>query len=126
MGAWGHAFNANDDAADWLAAFEDAPSWTMVAGALKLNDGHIEAVTGSEAVAAAELVAAGLGKPHAELAPELADWAAENSQGSELLREPARKALATLLNGSELQELWDETGDTTWRDEIADLQARLN
>jgi hypothetical protein len=126
MGAWGHEFNANDDAADWLAEFEEAPSWTTVANALKLKSDYIEADAASNAIAAAELVAAGLGNPHSDLTPEIGEWIAANSQGSGPLKELALAAVLTVLNGSELQELWDEAEDASWRDEVSNLQTRLS
>ena len=126
MGAWSHEFNANDDAADWLADFEDTPSWANVAEALDLDDDYIEVDVASCAIAAAELVAAGLGKAHGKLSPEIGEWVAANSDGAADLKDKAQAAVAAVLNGSELQELWDEAEDADWRDEIGNLQTRLN
>ena len=125
MGAWGHQFDENDDAADWLADFADSPSWANCQEALQLTDDYIEADTASRAIAAAEVIAAGLGKPHPNLDAAIAQWAAQNSDGAKTLRQTASAAVVKAEDESELQELWEEGDSTDWHNTLDDLKSRL-
>jgi hypothetical protein len=125
MGAWGHQFDENDDAADWLADFADAPSWTKCQLALQFADEYIEADAASCAIAAAEVVAAGLGKPNPGLDNAIAQWAAQNSDGAKTLRQTASAAVVKTEDESELQELWEEGDGADWHDTLDDLKSRL-
>jgi hypothetical protein len=123
MGAWGLLFDENDDAADWLGDFSDDPTWETVDeafGVIAANGTDLEAPECCEALAAAEIVAAGIGKPSHRLDPEIAAWAQENAAGAASRREPACKVLGMIRGESELQELWQET------DEFADWQASVD
>jgi hypothetical protein len=124
MGAWGLLFNENDDAADWLAEFSDEPNWNLVDHALAAipNDTkeYVEAPECSQALAAAEVVAAAIGKPSTRLDDGISAWATDNTTGGEARADIARIALARIRDNSELQELWEES------DEYADWQASVN
>ena len=121
MGAWGLLFDENDDAADWLAEFGDAPDWGIVDQALDVTgEDYLEAPDCSNALAAAEIMAAGIGKASPRLDPELAAWAARSPQEAEKRRGKAAEVLSRVLEDSELSELWQET------DEYADWQASVN
>ena len=123
MGAWGLLFDENDDAADWLDEFSDDPSWDAVDrafGVIAVEGADLEAPECCEALAAAEIVAAGVGKPSNRLGPEIAAWAQANAAGAASRQGPARHALGRIRGESELQELWQET------DEFADWQASVD
>ena len=121
MGAWGLRFDQNDDAADWLAEFSDEPSWEAVDDALRASNAeYVEAPECSMALAAAEVVAAGLGSPSSDLDEAVLEWATGNSSGAAARRQPAQTALARIRDDSELNELWQEA------DEYADWQASVN
>jgi hypothetical protein len=121
MGAWGHLFDENDDAADWLADFEDSLNWATVDEALAITEAdYIEAPDASNALAAAEVVAAGLGKGSPRLERAISEWALAHSSEAAARREQAVSALTVVRDNSELQELWQEA------DEYADWQTSVN
>ena len=121
MGAWGLRFDQNDDAADWLAEFADEPSWEAVDSALSACSAeYVEAPECSMALAAAEVVAAGLGSPSSDLDEAVLEWATGNSSGAAGRGQAAQVALARIRDDSELNELWQEA------DEYADWQASVN
>ncbi len=121
MGAWGHLFDENDDAADWLAEFEDSPSWSLVDDALEGADAdHVEAPEAANALAAAEVVAAGLGKASPRLESAVLEWAATGATEAAARRQRAIAAVTAIRDDSELRDLWQEA------DEYADWQASVN
>jgi hypothetical protein len=121
MGAWGHLFDENDDAADWLADFEDSPDWATVDEAFAAARGdYIEAPDASNALAAAEVVAAGLGKASPRLEAAITKWASAHSSDAVSRLHQAIAALTIIRDNSELQELWQEA------EEYADWQASVN
>jgi hypothetical protein len=121
MGAWGYLFDENDDAADWLADFAESPSWAVVDRALAITDAdYVEAPDASNALAAAEVVAAGLGKASPRLEGAVAEWATPQAGAAAARRELAIAAITIVRDGSELSELWQEA------DEYADWQASVN
>ena len=127
MGAWGHQFDENDDAADWLGEFSDSPAWDACAAAFSAIDGdYVEAPECSCAIAAAEVVAAGLGKPSDRLDDAIIDWATEHADGAPSLKNAAVAALLRIRNDSELAELWNEGDADEWLATIDDLNSRLN
>jgi hypothetical protein len=127
MGAWGLLFNENDDAADWLADFEDAPDWATVDAALRVADADfLEAPDAAMALAAAEVVAAALSKPSPHLEAAIAEWAAGQSDAAEHRREPAKQALVRVRDESELQELWEESDEfADWIKSVDETLSRL-
>jgi hypothetical protein len=126
MGAWGSEFSANDDAADWLDDFEAAPSWIAVEEALNVSEAYIEADVASRAIAAAEIVAAGLGNAHPDLDEALVEWVRANATGAAALKDRALATVGTILSDSELRDLWNEAEDPSWQVEVSNLQTRLN
>ncbi|WP_210491725.1 DUF4259 domain-containing protein [Patulibacter sp. SYSU D01012] len=69
MGAWGPGHLENDDAADWLADFEEEPTVAMVTAALEAvveERGFVDAPLACEALAACEAIAAAVGHPVAD------------------------------------------------------------
>ena len=107
MGAWGTAPFDNDDAGDWVYALED---------------------DGVAAVAAAAAVALTSGVP-VESSEEVDDWlTAADPAALEELRTLATQAAAALhrvLDGSELAELYGETGDVEWRERRTVMKTAL-
>ena len=130
MGAWGHHFDENDGAADWLAEFEDEPNWDIVGAAFRnvTSDpkAYVEVDEGSAALAAAEIVAASRGRGSQRLPEVLSQWATANAGGGAALIEPARSAIAAVRDGGELRELWDESEEASdWLSTVDDLISRL-
>ena len=110
MGARGHDAFSNDHALDGVDGLLAAGDTGPVQGAL----------------AAAEIVAAVRGKPGADLPKKLVAWQAGKSRPSDALLELARRAVAKVMQDSELKDLWVESGNPqAWEDGVKDLQARL-
>jgi hypothetical protein len=128
MGAWGAGPFQNDDASDWALDLASAGSAVQVREALKARSAeYLEAPEGSIILAAAEFVAAALGQPGGDLPDGVRTWLA--AHGSEVTADDATIALAAIDrvtgDGSELRELWDESGVDTWSESIAELRQRL-
>ncbi len=126
MGAWGTGPFDNDDAGDWVFELED----DGVAAVRAALDVPAESTADRQAaaVAAAAVVALTQGV-HVESSAEVDDWlAAAEPSALEELRALALAAAAVLhrvLDGSELAELYDETGEGEWRDRLTVMETAL-
>jgi hypothetical protein len=129
-GAWGTGSFDNDDALDWA---DECTRSTSVASLVTAFDAavrnkYVEAPDGSRAVAAAEVVAAALGKPNPKLPSGLRAWVQRQpSANLASLAPQARAALARVLDpkASELRQLWSEGKPNKWPEVVAELQSRL-
>jgi len=128
MSAWDVGSFDNDDAEDWAAEFEEAPSMSSIIESLEraIAARYVEAPEGSIAIAAAEVVAAVAGSPSPNLPPGIAAWAAKQQPEPGHLA-LARKAVTRVATSksSELRELWEESTPDEWQAAIADLEDRL-
>lgn len=130
MGAWGAGSFENDDAGDWVWELEEADDSQFLRAALErvtqIGDGYLEAPLCTQAQAAAEVVAALLGRPVAQLPEEARAWVEAHSGRHEKSLAPiALEALKRIRSRSELQELWDESGADEWHTVLDDLERRL-
>ena len=128
MGAFSIDNFDNDDAADWLADLAEPTATLQLAAALKLDDsGYLEAPQCSVALAAAEIVAALGGHPSSSLPDKAAAIVDRLGVAARpALTHAAIRAVKLVAQGSELQELWDETEDAAaWHQLLRDLQSRL-
>jgi hypothetical protein len=127
MGTWGHGSFANDSALDWLGELREGDA-SLVRAALEAvadadEDAYLEFDECAAALAAAELVAASLGKGHDRLDKDAASWlpahvATVQAVGAQL----AHRAVERVFGQSELRELWDENGpDTEWHTDVRKL-----
>ena len=132
MGCWGIGTFENDHAADWVWSLEESDGLAVVERALGApsRGGYLEAPEACEALAAAEVVAALLGHPAADLSVEVARWVAEHRG---LDARPVRDAALThvravLGENSELRELWEENEADFpfWKATVEALIARLS
>lgn len=125
MGAWGIGSFENDQAGDWIYDLEEADDWGLVQTTLqKILDGDDE--DACEALAAAEVVAAALGRPLANLPEEATQWLGEHRDLPDNLVALATRAVTAVATTSELKELWEETADfDAWCGTVRDLQSRL-
>ena len=131
MGAWGAGPFENDDAGDWVWELEDDVDGSVIIEALSAVvdtpvDEQPEAPECSNALAAAEIVAAGRGLRGPALPSEASVWIQAHSD----LIEPGLIALASgaverIAIDSELKDLWDEAGDDAWAAYVSDLLSRL-
>ena len=132
MGAWGFKIFENDDAADFVAEFENSGA-VAVAGTLDVvcnNPDYIEAPDGSVALAAAAIVAAANGKSEFLSAPaETALRTVSNWQALSGLKGKAIQAVEWVSSpNSELMELWAEAAPAdaaNFKNELNRLRAAL-
>ena len=127
MGAWGHKSFQNDSALDWLSDLihDGAPVLGAALDAASGDDLELDAA--SAVLAAAEIVAAALGKGDDRLDEDAAVWLAENRDAARKVGAArARQAVLRVFAKSELRELWDENGDDTeWHADVRELLERL-
>ena len=132
MGAWGIGIFENDDASDWLYTLVeeegvDALRPTLMAAAdlFGITEEMLEEPAGSEALAAAEVVAALLGKTSLNLPEQVLEWVQGKEFGPELAF-VALKAVKVVLTNSELKELWEESDYfNAWMSIVNSLRERL-
>jgi len=134
MGAWGPGNLDNDSALDWVERFREKGA-VAVAEAFDAagTDDYLDVDEGSEALAAAEIVAAAFEKPNPAASSDLIDLVTRHAATIRALPDIRQKALAAvdrvLLETSELRELWHEDGEDyakQWLDAVKDLKMRLN
>ena len=137
MGAWGPGIFANDDAAGWALRIADSADVGELSAALaeaaEASPRWLEAPSGSIALAAAEVVAAMIGRPSSALPHDLADWVAmrRDAVGPHLV-DLANRAVAAVVQDtgqSELRQLWDDAAPddrSAWLAAVADLKSRLD
>ena len=109
MGAWSHEPFGNDDAGDWLSELVQSKDLSIVeAGLNAVTDDaeeYLQAPQCSTALAAAEVVAALLGRPSTSLPAEAVGWTSGRSRPSASLVAKAKRVVSAVLETSELQEL---------------------
>ncbi|TQF06621.1 DUF4259 domain-containing protein [Kitasatospora acidiphila] len=131
MGTWDVGSFDNDAAADFAGELDEAVEGAraeLVRAALRAvltEDGYLEGDSGERAVAAAALVAAYCpgGEP---VNPVYGPRRPVPGLGGELPALAAAALERVVAAGSELAELWDESGEgERWRGRIAALRAVL-
>jgi len=133
MGAWGSDSFENDDAADWVADFCDAPDQGLILNTLSAvvdttPSEYLEAPACSVGIAAAEVVAALKKAPNPSL-PENAKSCLSNLniKADPSLVVMALKAIERIKTNSELKELWDESQTPNeWYEALNGLVNRLH
>ncbi|NVO29780.1 DUF4259 domain-containing protein [Hymenobacter lapidiphilus] len=133
MAAWGYYNFDNDTAADFAEDFKAEPSAGVLEQALaavqEADGEYLDADIASEALAAAEIVAAILGKP-ARIFPNdlLGVIPGLNLSHVEPLRKPAQEAVRTILGPeSELREFWEDSDEfENWEGLQRQLLKRLD
>ena len=129
MGAWSHGSFDNDDALDWVGELQDADGIEPISDAFEAvlsAEDYLEAPEASMGLAAAEVVAALLGKPAAQLPDEVVAWVAGKKPPKPTLVKKAHAVVKRILKDSELKELWAESEDSDkWQQEGESLLRRL-
>lgn len=132
MGSWDVSSFGNDGASEWLDELLHAKGADKIfrallaAGNIKAQD-YLQVPECEAAIAAAELVAAGAGKPSSFLPPKASQWLQERgfSAGAEIV-DLALRVVERVAKNSELKEVWDDTDSAQeWYGIIEDLQTRL-
>lgn len=121
----------NDDAADWVWELEDDEDGSVIEAALSAvvdtpRTELVEAGDASNALAAAEIIAAASGHRAAALPTEADEWIRRNSAlVTDSVLAQARSAVTRIAASSELKELWEDADDPAWAETVNALRARL-
>lgn len=129
-GAWGDGSFDNDDAMDWVGECIQAASPGLVKSAFDrvLGPDVVEAPDASAAIAAAEVVAAALGKPSPSLPANLKAWLAGQPRAQIAAQAVlAERALTKIEDArhSELRQLWSEGKSNQWLNKVQELKSRV-
>ena len=137
MGAWSEENFGNDDAWDWVWELEKSKGTEILLAPLRSileNDDYLESPGCSEALAAAEVVAAGVTGDFSLIPAEAKKWL--NKKQSLFGKKPqiekdhaiiAKQAVEKTLKASELKELWEETDDfSNWQVVQQNLISKLS
>jgi hypothetical protein len=128
MGAWGTGAFDNDDASDWVYDLE-ARGMPAIESALSASSATSRLGTPADTnvIAAGEVIAAALGQPVPGLREdiqELVDALTPTITPDHAVR--AGAGAERVLAGSELADLWGESGEADdWRGAVEDLIRRL-
>ena len=129
-GTWGVGHFDNDQSLDTASTWAESGTVDSVREALRLaiSARYLESPDAEDALVAAEVVAASLGKPNKDLPADLAAWI--QRQPSDQLHALAPQALAAVKrvrgpSDSELYELWADQGAEEWLAQMDDLVSRL-
>jgi hypothetical protein len=131
MGTWSAEPIGNDAAADFVAELDGERRWTVVKAAFstaaKLGD-TLDSDTAATAIAAAEVVAHGLGRPTQTDAytESIQQFVGRARRPSRRLADRAIQAVHDAARpDGELAELWAETGSSEWQESLRRLLAAL-
>lgn len=98
MGAWGHRTFDNDDASDWIEELDQSTDLFAINAALDAvassDGGYVESPDCCKALAAAEVVAALLGRPGSDLPPAANAWVKDKPKPSPQTVKKAHAAAA--------------------------------
>ena len=133
MGAWGHGSFDNDDAADFLTDVLESGDTSLLRETFDnvlTSTEYVEAPDASQAIVAAEVVAAALGRatPAALRRQALLDWVARVRPQIEasLIAQAADVLARILAPNSELRELWEESDEfDEWQAAVEELRSQL-
>ena len=129
-GTWGTGQFDNDQSLDTSSNWADSGSVDVIRKTLGFASSakYLETPDAEDALVAAEVVAASLGKPNKDLPADLAAWI--QRQPKDQLCALTSQALAAIArvrspDGSELYELWSDQGAEEWLAQVEDLASRL-
>lgn len=131
MGAWSGEPFGNDTAADWAWELDETSDWEIVRDTLKqvLETGDaIDSDVASNAIAAAEVVAHGLGRPTQSDAytESVSAFVARAPKPPSDVVELALAGLSAATSAaSELSDLWAESGESNWAEANSQIQNAL-
>lgn len=130
MGAWSAEPFGNDDAADWAWELDDAADWGIVRDALDAAADPEESDEGVDAlaVAAAEVVAHGLGRPTQSdsYTESVAEFVARVGAPPTDLAARAIEVLGVVTSSDgPLRELWAETDESEWLSRTDEIRQAL-
>ena len=127
MGTWGAGGFENDEAADFVADITSVDDIAAVFESLPEDSGaDVDADEAARVIAAAECVAAMLGRPAGDMPNDLAPKLAGFGEPDPSLVESARDSLSRILSRSELADLWAEDDPAPFNLAVTSLIDRLN
>ena len=128
MGAWGAGNFENDDALDFLAEVDGPELLAEAFEALPpAGEGEVDATDAGRVLAAADVVAAMMGRPSRDCPADLTPRLKQFGEPAGDLIEQARQAVSRVLFDSELLDLWAESESREeWNVVVTDLIERLN
>ncbi len=128
MGAWGTGHFENDDAMDLIAGVQGPDDLDRaLRAAAESEEASVDASVASEAMAAAEVVAAMMGRPSGDCPEELAKRLDALGAPAPALVTLAQESVSRVLMESELVDLWAESDEVEgWNRSVTDLIARLD
>jgi hypothetical protein len=109
VGAWGAGGFENDTALDFVATIERVDD--LIAALASKSGEKIDADTASTIIAAAECVAAMLGRPADDIPEDLAVRLSGFGRPQAALLEKTRNQVSLVISHSELSDLWAESGN---------------
>ncbi|NIG55268.1 DUF4259 domain-containing protein [Chitinophaga sp. Cy-1792] len=130
MGAWGTRNFENDGSQDWVFDLIENKDGGLVTDTLaRIINNHekLEVSDCEEGLAAAETVAALVGRPSEDYPEDpMEKLDILNLIGTKALRNQAISAVNKILNDSEMKKYWDEQGELgSWQNVQAGLVKRL-
>jgi hypothetical protein len=150
MGAWGAGSFQNDWALDWIGDLRESRDVSLIRTVLSRVVEHggtkhsrpsilerlrgrrhhtdwLTARVAAKALAAAEVVAAWLGYPPANLPDGIEAWVQKNAPSFQRdLVSLAKRAVSIVKTNSELKDLWEEGDPAEWKNVVQDLERRLD
>lgn len=128
MGAWGTGHFENDDAMDLIAEVQGPDDLDRVLRAVtESEEASIDASVASEAMAAADVVAAMMGRPADDCPEDLTKRLDALGAPASALVKLAQESVSRILMDSELVDLWAESDEVeAWNLSVTDLIARLD
>jgi hypothetical protein len=128
MGTWGVGPFESDGASDWVWELEKCDDLDVLAEALVLPEGYVEAPEGEIAIAAAAVLSAFAGDP-VGVPDEVMAWVdARRHMHAHLLKWGGLNALDRVTSQeSELEQEWSASPDSEeWHDALNRIRSALN
>lgn len=131
MGAWGYRNFENDSALDWVYLLQKHDDHGFIIDALKLinsqNNAALVEPAPTNAIAAAEVIAAILGRPSEDCPASVKTWIEDKSPMPLPIVAQAIQAIQTIQLDSSLKRLWRYQEDLeAWERVLRNLLSRLN
>jgi hypothetical protein len=131
MGAWANDPFGNDTACDWAYGLEDADDFSLIEDTIQTvldaGEEYLEAPSGDEAIAAADVIARLRGKFYVRnsYTESVDSWVAAHpiEPPADLIAKALKALDRILTEPSELLELWE--GNDGWRQHMVALKERL-
>ena len=127
MGAWDVGSFSNDSALDYLGRVSSLEDVMAPIDAVLAHGGDgVDADLASEAIAAADILAAKIGRPAPDMPVDMDDVLQSVKEPNDTVLTRAIHAVSKIEEASELAELWAEDDTPEWSASVKDLASRLD